>query len=102
MQPSIPRDHFCRLYIGVFTAPDRDPSVIFQAIYGAVALLNVAAPLGVVLAYGVYSAVLGKFRAGLPFMRGNTTMTALCQSPRVSCSWLPVPLRQVSRGLGAR
>jgi len=49
----------------VFTAPDRDPSVIFEAIYGAVALLNVAAPLGVVLTYGVYSAVLGTFRAGL-------------------------------------
>lgn len=39
----------CSLYIGVFTTPDSNPSVVFQAIYGAVAFLNLIVPLGVVL-----------------------------------------------------
>ena len=67
-----------RLYIGVFTAPDRDPSVVFRVIYGAVAFLNLIVPLGVALTYGVYSAVL----AGFPY-RSDKSRAAW-----VRISWL--------------
>lgn len=51
------------LYVGVFTAPNSNPSSIFQAIYSTVACLNIGIPIGVGITYAVYSVQF----AGFPY-----------------------------------